>query len=318
MSEHCKQNRTSRRETFGGAAIAGLLAAIGPLGTGVAFGQTSDASPGLCSPEVLNAPDVAIIEYDPFLPGATVRELIFDVSTGDQACDVDFAVLDRTESPSRLFRLGDLVLEISPSEEEGQLTPTERIGVYRLSIPANTELRLALDVVVLQGAVIEAGDHVLEPSFEFYEPDTIRPIGNRWQSIVMLRSLPRAQLNITGADGSFGSGSSVSTVDFGEAESGAERRIFLQVRANTLSRLSLASENGGELIHESNELAPPIQYSVILEGVPIDLREPVSQDRDPPRTLEGQSLPMDITLGDIAGAMAGRYEDVITIEFSPL
>ena len=285
------------------------LAALAPLGAA--------AQP--CVPEVREAPDIAIIEYDPFLAGATVRELVFEVAGGEAGCAVDLAVLGPGDVPQRFFDVGGARVEVRPTEDDGMLPQTDRPGVYRLVLPPGQAMRATLDAVVVRGAVLDAGDHRADVRFEFYEPGTVRPMGARWLTSVVLRSLPRAQLNVTGAAGSFGTGQTVSVVDFGEAEAGARRRVFLQVRANTLSRLTISSENGGVLRHAARpDEAVPIAYAASLDGEPLDLTQAVSQDRDPPRTLAGRSLPLDIELGAVAGAMAGRYEDVLTVEFSPL
>lgn len=58
-------------------------------------------------------------------------------------------------------------------------------------------------------------------------------------------------------------------------------------------------------------------YSLELDGAPVDLTELWTRRINPPRTLEGISLPMDFTLGEITGQMSGRYEDLITIDVTP-
>jgi len=137
--------------------------------------------------------------------------------------------------------------------------------------------------------------------------------------MLIIRSIPRAQLNITGVAGSFGEGNPLSVIDFGVAESGETRGVFIQVRANTVSQLSISSEHQGFLIHKDTpDTAQPISYEARLEDELLDLTGIVIKEYDLPLTYEGRSLAFDLTLGNISGAMAGDYEDTITIEFSPL
>ena len=65
------------------------------------------------------------------------------------------------------------------------------------------------------------------------------------------------------------------------------------------------------------EGAPSIPYAVDLDGQPVDLTTVWSRIVDPPRNLQGLSLPMSLTLGEVAGRVAGRYADLITIDVSP-
>ena len=82
--------------------------------------------------------------------------------------------------------------------------------------------------------------------------------------------------------------------------------------------LAMKSEHGGVMRHlDMGEKGTVIAYAVELNGVPVDLSEPWTGPVDPPRTLEGVSLPMDFTLGEVVGQMSGKYEDLITIDITP-
>src|SRR5690606_41885977 len=134
-----------------------------------------------------------------------------------------------------------------------------------------------------------------------------------------LISPPRAQMNIAGAAGAFGQGAAVSRVDFGEMTANEARRVFLQVRANTISRLTIDSANRGLLKRDnSSPAADSIGYFATLNGVEIDLRQHYDAMLDLPRTLGGSSLPFDLRLGEVGAHVAGTYSDLVTIEFSPL
>jgi hypothetical protein len=124
---------------------------------------------------------------------------------------------------------------------------------------------------------------------------------------------PRAQVNIAGASGRFGA-QSISVVDFGVLQSGLSRRVFVQVRANTAATLVLSSRNGGVLRNETLPEAAPIDYRASLDGQLLPANLTAQFAVAPPRTMDGVSLPFDMTIGTVEGAMAGRYSDVITID----
>lgn len=276
----------------------------------------------LCVPDLVEVPESSIIGYDPFLPGSAVQQFTFELANPNSTeCRFDIALLSPTGDPALLIDVNDtnVVFEIRPVANGDTLAVTATPGVYRAIIPANESKHFNFEALVVQDAVASAEDHIVPIQFQLRQPDTIAPLGQSWFTNLILRSVPRAQLNISGASGSFGDGASMSVIDFGIAETGKTRRVFVQIRANTLAQLTIDSENNGQLIHKENpEKALPIPYSARLDASEINLETMYIQDFDIPRTYSGQSLPFELTLGDISGAMAGDYEDTLTIEFSPL
>lgn len=110
-----------------------------------------------------------------------------------------------------------------------------------------------------------------------------------------------------------------SRVDFGEMTGGDQRRVFLQVRANIIARLTIDSINRGLLKLAKDDAAEnAIRYTATLNGTAIDLRQHFETRLNLPRTIAGSSLPFDLRLGDVGAHVAGTYTDLLTIEFSPL
>ncbi|MGN6423679.1 MAG: hypothetical protein ACTHLA_10250 [Asticcacaulis sp.] len=126
----------------------------------------------------------------------------------------------------------------------------------------------------------------------------------------------RAQVNIAGASGHFGQGT-LSTLDFGQMSSGEQRRAFVQVRANTPVLAVVSSRNGGVMRNETLPSAEPVAYTANLDGKALNLTQVNLRALDPPPSVDGLSLPLDVTLGAVEGKMAGHYSDVITIDVSP-
>lgn len=281
------------------------------------------AAPGdparACAPALVRGPDAVVIEYDPFTlaPAAAAPLTAEFVNTAEAECRLELAVTDPAGEPVERVRLEEAGLDLRlVAQESGGLAPALTPGVFDLTLPPGGRTRAALDAVLSGEAVTEAG---------LYERPlrlVVRPRGGGEALLapvpatVAVRARARAQINLAGAAAAFG-GSSTERVDFGEAKTGAQARVFVQLRANTAATLTIASENGGTLRHATEKDAPPIPYDAVLDGRTLDLAAPTRLPVQAPRTIAGVSLPLDLTLGRAEGAMAGAHQDVLTFEFAP-
>jgi len=258
------------------------------------------------------------IEYNPFVvapkPGALN---VGFANKGDGECDLRLSFTDEAGLEVTDVILGGVGVQFRPRETSGVQAADVQKGVFQYLLAPGLKGVAQFDAVVVQGAVADAGEYGVNLRMLVRNVDgveLISPVPVR----LVLQSTPRAQVNLAGAAGTFGEGGSVEVVDFGEAATGATRRIFIQVRANAPSVLSIKSEHSGAMHRvEEAENATVVPYTVELEGESVDLTALWTREVDPPRTLAGVSLPMTFVLGLINGQMGGRYEDVITIAVSP-
>lgn len=282
----------------------------------LAFGERAQA----CDLVLKTAPNVVRIDYNPFAvgPSAAPLDLTFE-NRGEEACDLRLSFIDDAGGEVVDLALGHVGIRFRPREMSGLTEADVQPGVFRFVTPPGETAQAQLDAAVVREAVADAGEHGTDLNLAVRDVegrDVLPPIPVR----LILFSAPRAQLNLAGASGPFGSGSSVEVVDFGEAVTGATRRIFVQVRANALSTLTILSKNQGllRLVDPVEvENATTVSYEVELDGEPVDLRSLWTREIDPPRTLAGVALPMVFTLGPAGNQMAGRYEDLITIDVYP-
>jgi hypothetical protein len=296
-------NHNSRRY-FGGGALVGL--ALFLAGPGAA-----------CEVVIRQEPMPVLLDYNPFAPVLARAMLGMEFENrAETDCALELAFLDQNNLPAPDFELGGVKVGFLPRESSGIRRTELTTNTYQLSVPAKSTVRAEFDAAVLENRVIDPGRYSIELRIRVQEPQA-QPLFSIPVSLV-LTSAPRAQLNIAGAAGAFGSGSSVETVDFGEAETGAVRRAFLQVRANAISTVAFESENHGRLAHvELGRNASAIRYHMDVDGERVLLDERATVQVDPPRTLEGVSLPLTFTLGPIGGVMSGRYRDLITVTINP-
>jgi len=293
---------------------SGVWASV--FATLVLFGGATTAH--ACDLALVEGAQTARIEYNPFAVAPTLGALNVALENkGENQCDLRLSFTDETGIEVTSIVLGGVEVGFRPRESSGVQMADVQKGVFQYDLGAATRGVAQLDAVVVRGAVADAGEYGVDLRLLVRNLDGVElmsPIPVR----VVLQSTPRAQLNLAGAAGAFGEGLSVEVVDFGEAITGVTRQIFVQVRANAPSVLTIKSEHGGVMHRvEKAENATVVPYTVELAGEPVDLTALWTKEIDPPRTLAGVSLPMNFVLGLVDGQMGGRYEDLITIDVSP-
>jgi hypothetical protein len=263
-------------------------------------------------------PAAVLIDYNPFVIGQASGPLdILFVNRSGMACDLRLRLVDDVGVPLQGTSVAGVDVLFVPRESSGVLHRGNDLGLFQLDIAPNDTVRAELDATVVNHMVAEAGEHATNLYLAVTDADG-QPLLPRIPVRLILKSTPRAQINIAGSAGTFGSGSTVEVIDFGEAATGLTRRAFLQLRANTEATLTVRSEHHGAMRHiEGGEAGSTVPYSVELDGIPVDLAEAWIHRVDPPRTLDGISMPLDFTLGLVAGQMSGKYEDLITIDVTP-
>jgi len=278
------------------------------------------AAPGAqaCALALAGDPGTVIIDYNPFASGPSTGALDLKFKNqGGADCDLRLTLTSENGAIADDLSLGGVGIRLRPRELSGLRASDVKPGAFIFLVPKDSTAEAQFDAAITADAVPEAGTYTsdLKLLVEDVDGNTLLPsIPIR----VQLVSTPRAQLNLAGAAGVFGSGSSVEVVDFGEAVTGATRNIFVQVRANAPSTLTIKSQHGGIMRRLGDVVTDStVPYAIELEGAPIDLADTWSRAIDPPRTLAGASLPMLFKLGTVTGQMAGRYQDVVTIDISP-
>lgn len=124
------------------------------------------------------------------------------------------------------------------------------------------------------------------------------------------------QFNIAGGSVNRNTISRFTLVDFGELETSESQRLSLQIRGNSSADIRLTSENNGTLQHVDEEDLS-IDYSVTVDGAPSTLARPFNLIRAVDPVISGSAYPIQITVGEVEGAFAGAYRDIITVEVRP-
>lgn len=292
----------------------------------LAFATAFLPAPALaCDVAVVRTTGEVVLRYDPFDAQNAPVELALTVRNRDaKACQFDMAVLkDRLAQRRLLFAPSGLEVEVrTAGTGAALLTEGAEPGVWRGTAPGGGEQEYRLSVLVVKDAVPPAGRLDLPLELELRSPGGATALSPATPVSLVIESPPRAQLNIAGATGYFGSAPSVSTVDLGTLAAGVRKRLFLQVRSNVAApRLSVRSEHRGQLkpigaaTHGETAGVP---YHAELAEEPIDLRKDFERQLAVTPSLTGQSLPFEIVVDEFEARVADTYSDVLTIELSPL
>lgn len=292
----------------------GLLAGVLVL-AGAGAQQASAAD---CTLQISRPPQSVRLDYDPFLPATAPARLELQIrNPGAERCEADLALVDVPGLAIVQTQIGStgLKLEIRPN---ALATPSPTPSVFRVAIAPDKTEDVTFDVAVIEDAMVEAGAYSRALTLELRQPGAPR-FYDSTPVVIDVTALPRAQLNLSGARGAFGTGPSVSVVDFGEAETGKTHQMFVQTRTNSGARLTFTSANRGLLVLNQDDQEPAsLPYSVAFDGSTLDLSQVATRDVDPPRTYAGQSYDLTLTLGAVTGGPAGVYSDELTIEISTL
>ena len=260
---------------------------------------------------------VAPLSYDPFAfkPVSARAEMILHLEEGTD-CPVSVRLLDDSQAPLNRIEIGSTdkaIFDIRPIEQgTAHLDPGTK-GFEAVLNRDTPELTLRWDFVLTQDAVLPPGDYT-QVLIVAVNSGPISP-ALQTRGAFLVRALSRAQVNIAGASGTFGS-SALDVIDFGTLITGKQRRAFVQIRANSAVNITISSKNRGVMRNESFSDAAPIPYSMVLDERPVSLDSVTQIPFSPPSTVDGISLPMDLTVDDADNKMAGRYSDIITIDVS--
>jgi hypothetical protein len=253
--------------------------------------------------------------YDPFDPTNDFAELTVRVRplAGPYVLEVEAAA----QGVLGFSGPGGVLPGLLRSPDPGA---SEEGAILRVPVPASAdglgEDALTVRVLVEAGRVVGPGTYELPLDLRLL--DAAGQLVTEVQNVPVLLVVPsRAHVVLAGTAGSFDPSRSVAFIDFGELRTGASRQVFVTVRANNDTWITLTSQNQGRLLNELDQSMTPVPYAVSLDGVGSDLAQPLRLSRRPAPSLAGSAYPLVITIGDVSAAFAGPYRDDIVVEVEP-
>ena len=255
------------------------------------------------------------IEYDVYSfdrAGTTLQMRV--MNTSSETCRARLALYDSSEQIASLYfaEIG-LDVETIVAPGEGQASASVQSSPILIEIPGDDTTDISIDFFTDQHASIMAGEYALDTKIVVLEADSDAKL-IEMPGELKLSVAPRAQINIAGGAGDFGFETFSDIVYFEEPKPGDQRRFFVQSRSNTLTTMTISSENGGKMV--SPKIPDhAVHYDFVLDGQDIDLSSPWTVPDRPETDLIGISEEVIVQISeDNTPFFAGDYQDIITIE----
>lgn len=277
----------------------------------------------------LTAGGAPVVSYDPF-EGEVVVTATLDASRNNTSCTPALAITsaagDGGLGADRVARQGSATLGYSITDPSGQIYRNQQGAALPIVLPSQSQpATQTIRVRVAGGLMAHVGTYTdtlqislvdLERAGELITPD--QGMVNTIAVPVTITVSSKAQVNIAGSSGAFGT-FAIAALDFGELQRGTIRNAFVQVRATSGMRITVASANSGALVRLGTSYQSRVPYALRLGGADLPLAAGAqSLHVDQPATVQGSNLPLAVELtGATDGLPAGTYQDVITVDVVP-
>jgi spore coat protein U-like protein len=258
---------------------------------------------------------VTQLSYDPFaaVPGIADVEVTLR-NDGDETCSAHVYLRPSGNVGTLSSGSDQLSYLLDGNLVAGAPQPGEE-GPFAISLAAGAEQTLTIRANVAGQQIVPPGTYSDTLQLRA-ETDVGDPVVLAGSSVLLEANvLARAEMSVSGTAAPPFSAADLAPagIDFGTAVTGASRRVFVNVWANSSVTVEISSANGGMLRHMENAALPAIAYSATFDGDPAVLTGLVQAQRSPPATLSGASYEFAVTLGDVSGKFAGSYQDIVTI-----
>lgn len=309
MPAYSKWNKRSRTRQRAADLFAALILLCVPV-SGIATTPESG-----CMLHLAAEPLELDLVYDAFaLRGALQTTRLELENLSDRPCRI--LIEPQGQAAGRLqMNLADTTIsgEIFVGEGRRSLREVASGRPLEFLMPANGNQQLEVGVRLQQGAFPRPGLYSNGLSFALRDRDSGALVLEELLVRMRIEVPTHVQLNLAGSNAGSLDRDGGHVVDFGLLRSGAQRDLNLQVRANQAYRLTLRSENGGQLRPKQNFPGDGIGYQMTIRGRSTDLASPLEWSMPRPPTADGVNLPVQIRISEIAGRLAGTYEDVVHV-----
>lgn len=299
--------------------MARVRRALGLLAVLVAALLVSAPAHAACN-GALTAGTAPSVSYDPFSGDATVAATVTTNRTG--SCTPALNITGSGTSPNRVVSSSGSTIAYTISNPGSSIYQNSATASLPVTSANNQSVQQTLTFKIAASQVVNAGTYTDTITIRFFDGGVqISPQNGQVTSLTMQVTVTvpsKSQVNIAGSSGTFGT-FSITTLDFGELAQNAVRNAFVQVRSTAAVDITVTSANSGSLKRVGSTYQSTVAYSLSLNGTALALSTgPKSINVNPPRTVDGTSLPLAITLtGATTGLPAGTYQDVLTVDVVP-
>ncbi len=292
-----------------------LVSMVATLLLGLPVPSSASDVEGECLLRLIAEPLELQLTYDAFAVGNTLQTTRLRLENlADRPCRI---LLEPQSHGS-----GRIEMALANTSLRGELfVGTDRRSLQEMTtgrpleflMPANGRQSLEIGMRLQPGAFPMPGSYADGLSLALRDRDTGQLALEELLVRIHIEVPTRVQLNLAGSDPQRSTGNGAHVVDFGELETGAQRAVNLQVRANQTYRVSFRSENRGQLRRPAWPQEPGIDYRLVVAGRSTDLSAPLELSMPRPMTPDGINLPIHIHIGEVGSYLAGTYEDVVHV-----
>jgi hypothetical protein len=276
-----------------------------------------------CNVSITNVSPIPTVLYDPFEGlTKTVNYTVDLTNSGADGCTVGVAIASPVQGVPRAFKNGGTELRYTLEWPGGAIFSnniTAPIGA--VSVPGGKSRTLTFRVRLAAGLIAPAAVYTDVLTFRVYRvsPTPQVQMGTDRTAGASGQVEARAQINIAGASGAFGSPFALASLDFGTLATGASKSAIVQVRATSPVSINVTSANLGRLKHSVLTGDAGVPYTLTIDGSNVALGGTTSSLlRSPPISLDGVNYPMSVKIGDVKGRPSGNYQDTLTVNVAPL
>lgn len=265
-----------------------------------------------CDVSISNLTVNPFANYDPFVPAAATTVLQATLASAEPGpCSLTVAVSPGNPN----FNL------VAPGGAQLQarfLTPGT-VGAHgfeqTLSVPSGPSV-VSFNIEAPAGQVVPPGAYdvlltaALVDQNGAYDQRTAQLTAN-------VQS--RAEVGVANGGGAWNVTQS-GLIDLGTLTTGEAGQAFVQVRANTLTNISISSQTSSTLIRDNATPADaPIPFTVTLDAAPVNIAAgPAQIQRTPSATLVGSVYTLQVQIGTVGQHYAGQYSGTIEIDVMPV
>ena len=267
-----------------------------------------------CQLESTGAPTAPRIDYDVYAFDRAIASTTLELrNAGDTECVLDIVIEDLANFPPPFtFPTAGVAIDVIAPGLQRPQSAQNRQGIFELTLPPSSSEEVKLDFFTDQNLSVPSGLYNKDIEISVRHSGGVEPLLDHIINL-SLSSTSQAQINIAGADGTFNKNTYMDAIDFGEAEIGQSRRVFIQSRSNAMATMTIRSDNGGVMKHADRGDAT-IGYKAVFDNQEIDLQSPYVIPNLSSTNLDGSSQALDLTIESLNTPYAGQYSDRIVIE----
>lgn len=291
------------------------------LSIGIAFGLVAFAGQaqaqktgGSCEAAFLGL-DEWVIQYDPNSGLNTTQ--VFDLqltNSGGSACSGRLRATSLAGDPYLNAEFGSARVRYQLSHQNVDITPSPADPLHRgaIAVPKGGAQAVPVRFSIDPGTTAAAGRYSQQVLIEYISANGREIMATKPVTLIL-------EINssvLIGLSGRYERNGGIPTINLGElTQSSRDSMVKVYVRSSGPYRMTVTSENGGQLRHDLPGWA--VTYGLRMGSHTIDLTRP-HQISVPALQSHSDDYWLYFDIGDVSGRRAGRYTDTLNFTIAAI